>query len=173
MIEVIGGLHLLQLDKAKYTRSLNRALGIVIREAAREWLRAVITSVPSRGGFPVLTGAAKSTLAPLGRFLRVAIGDTSPVGKLDRRSEGEKASSFKITDDKTASSDFVYEFEWSNDILHYYLNEFYQMPTVASSPWHSLDAGRAAFIKYVEENLPKRIPNIADYISPQVIQTGD
>lgn len=160
-MQIVGGLQLLSLPLKRYTKTMDRELGKIIREAAREWLRAVIKAVPSRGGFPVLTGMAKSTLKPLSRFLRVAIGSTSPQpGFKSRESDGEKLSRFKITDDKSNPGSFVYEFEWSNEVLHYYLNEYYEISTVSSSPWFTEAQGESAFLQYVEQALNDRMGSV-------------
>lgn len=164
MLNFESSLLILNLDVKKYTKTLDRVMGQIIREAAREWLRAILVSVPSRGGFPVETGAAKSTLQPLGRFLRVAvpISPTKPVRANDYEHRWG-ASDFSIT-----SKNFEYEFSWSTDLLHYYLNEFFSISTVASSPWHSLEAGEAAFLSYVEEALERRLPNIEVEVSTEI-----
>lgn len=170
MIEIVGGFQLMKIDKIKYTKTLNRILGEIIREAVREWLRAFLKSVPERGGFPVLTGAAKSTIAPLARYIKnVSIGDISPTGRLDRREEGEKSATFEIVDGK-GGLDFIYEFSWATTLIHFYHNEYKSMPGVAGSPWHSVDKGEAAMKAYVDEALRRRLPKISDFIQFIVVR---
>lgn len=152
----------MNLDVKRYTKTLDRIMGQIIREAAREWLRAILVSVPSRGGFPVETGAAKSTLQPLGRFLRVAV----PINPTKRANDHEHrwgAGQFEIT-----SKNFEYEFRWSTDLLHYYLNEFFSISTVASSPWNTLEAGEAAFLTYVEDAIERRLPDIEIEVTTEI-----
>lgn len=161
MLEFTGGLRVIKLDEKRYTATLNKIMGQIIREAAREWLRAVLLSVPERGGFPVLTGAAKSTLAPLGRFLRVAIGDRTPKGKRDRREEGEAKQEFLIIDD-TNQVDWVFRFAWNTTLVHYIINEFHGL--IKYAPWFSTVKGGIAFQNYVQLVLERRLPNIQDYI---------
>lgn len=163
MIEVQGGFRIMKFKDREFRVTLDRVLGQIIREAAREWLRAVLVSVPARGGFPVLTGAAKSTLAPLGRLLRVAVPVSPVSGEKDRRGLGESSQQFKIVDDKIhGNKRYEYSFEWSTDLLHYYINEFYGV--IPYAPWNTTGAGEAAFVSFVEEALNRRVPNIADYI---------
>lgn len=164
MLEIEGGLTILDFDEVSFTRTLDRVLGQIIREAARHWLRAVLRSVPERGGFPVLTGAAKSTLVPLGRVLRVAVpvNPEPRAGRnniVDRRSEGESSQSFTLE-----SKNFEYSFEWSNDILHYFLNETFPMLQVQYTPWESLERGNEAFVAFLDEAIARRLPKVADYI---------
>lgn len=141
----------------KYSATLDKELGRIIREAAREWLRAVLTSVPSRGGFPVVTGAAKSTLVPLGRILRVSVPvrpqpDKNGYYRGDRRAEGQREQKFRIVDDNNKGRKYIYSFEWSTTLLHYYLNEF---GLVHGNAWESVERGREAFMDYVNSALRK------------------
>jgi len=164
VLEIQGGLQFLDFDHISFTKTLDRVLGQIIREAAREWLRAVLTAVPARGGFPVLTGAAKSTLVPLGRFLKNVGGlKVTPVARkgrstvIDKRAEGEASQSFTLE-----SKNFNYTFEWSTDLLHYYINEYFGF--IPFAPWNTLEAGQEAFVAFVEEAIDRRLPNISDYI---------
>jgi hypothetical protein len=160
MLQFTAKLRFLNFDSVKFTRRLDRIMGQIIREAAREWLRAVLKSVPSRGGFPVWSGAAKMTLVPLGRFLNNVAGlSVSPVaGAPDRRSMGEESQQFEITDDRNNGGSFEYSFEWSTDLLHYYVNEFYGY--IPSAPWNTQEAGRKAFEAYVDDAIERRLPEI-------------
>lgn len=167
MMTFESSLPIMSLDVKRHTKTLDRVMGQIIREAAREWLRAILTSV--NGSFPVLTGAAKSTLKPLGRFLRVAVPVTPQPDKNgrwrgDRRSLGEASSSFEIID-----RNFEYSFTWSTDLLHYYLNEFFDIATVSSSPWHSLEAGERAFLDYVDKALATRVPDIEIDVRTEIL----
>lgn len=177
MLEIDANLEIL-FDAKLLNRTIDRVMGQIIREAAREWLRAILKSVPSRGGFPVLTGASKSTLVPLGRFLKQVKGlEVTPVydGKhpfQDRRAEGEASQEFQITKVPREGRDHPdghYNFAWANDVLHYYINEFF--PIIKSAPWHTLEAGQAAFEASIEEAISRRLPNIADYIYWKVRST--
>lgn len=163
MIEFGRGFDLLELDAKRYNKTLDRILGQMIRESARRWLRAVLKSVPSRGGFPVITGAAKSTLQPLGRALRVSVPVT-PVGSWDRRQLGLRSQKYTIIDDRNNNGTFQYEFHWSTHLLHYVINETNAISFIPSSPWYSIEAGEAAFLEYVNEVFERRLPNVADYI---------
>lgn len=165
MLEFSGELPHINFDRVAYTKKLDKTMGLIVREAARQWLRAILLSIPSRGGFPVLTGAAKSTLVPLGRFLRVAVPVTPTVGvrdgryRGDRRAEGADSSEFEIVDDKNGGIDNGYSFEWSSDLLHYYINEFYTS-NVPEAPWHTLEKGEQAFYDYVDWAIANKLPDI-------------
>jgi hypothetical protein len=164
VIEITQGFRLINFDSKSITKRIDRICGEIIRESAREWLRAVLKSVPARGGFPVWSGAAKSTLAPLGRFLRVALGSTSPVSGAPNRTDlGEASQKFVIIDDATRGVNYDYVFEWSTDLLHYYINEFYGY--IPFAPWQTTDAGHFAFVRNVQASFDRRLPNIGEFFT--------
>jgi hypothetical protein len=161
MLQIIGGISRIDIDIKRYTKTLDKIMGQIMREAAREWLRAVLTSV--NGDFPVWSGAAKSTLVPLGRFLGKVNSylrvNPKAEARQDRRAEGEQKSEYVLT-----SSGFDYIFAWSTTLRHFETNEDNEIPFIKSSPWHSLEAGRDAYEAYIKVALRKRLPKIADYI---------
>lgn len=181
MLSIEGGFYI-DFDQVAYTKTLDRIMGQIIREAARNWLRAVLTSVPEREGFPVLTGAAKSTLSPLGRMLRVAV-PVIPVARpsrqyfdkrrgktytrksettiVDRRAEGQASQQFLLI-----SNNFNYTFEWSTDLLHYFINEYFGR--IPFAPWHTLEKGARAFADYANNAILTRLPNLAGFIEVRV-----
>lgn len=158
MLQFNGQLQLLELDEAKFKKTLKEALQTQLRQAAREWLRAVIPAVP------VYTGMARATLSPLGRLLRVSI-PIHPVAVRNDKSPslGESKSSFNFD-----TSSNVFSFTWNNDVLHYLINEFNDVsksiPLKNPTPWNSIEKGNIAFHKYVEEVLPTKLPKMAEFI---------
>lgn len=165
MIEFKNAFFFLELESFRYTKTLDLKCGQIIREGAREWLRAVIKRVP------VQTGAARSTLIPLSRVLREPFAVT-PVRKWDRRALGESKNTFTVKDDRTNPMSFVYEFSWSSDLVWYEINEYQKAIfghrgvnpyPVASAPWHSLEAGRDAFFRHINTTMQHRLPKFVDF----------
>lgn len=164
MLAFIGQLNLINFDEKAYKKSLKEALDTQLRQAARAWLRAVIPAVP------VYTGTARGSLQPLGRLLKVAVPidpETSRSGK--GPGIGAAKSHFEFS-----SKGGIYSFDWSTDVLHYWINEYNDMsgilPLTHPTPWHSLEKGEAAFNAYLAENLAKRIPNMGDFIKYDAVQ---
>lgn len=155
----------LKFDKKGYTQALQKEIDTQIRQAARAWLRAVITQVP------VYSGQARASLLPLGRYLRVAIPISPTIEARKQRryqgaislgeSQGQDAYSFN-------HEGYVSSFSFSINVPHYLINEFNvglgQPPLIHPTPWKSLDAGEIAFREYLTQNLQKRIPKISEYI---------
>lgn len=159
-----GFLPELNFDEISYKKTLDKKLGVIIREAARLWLREIITHIP------VETGMAKATLQPLGRFLRVAV-DVRPKrkpyysdleGTVQFDGAGRLRQKFILTDDKSNPLNFIYEFEWSTSVLHYWLEEFYR--GAALSGPEAIDAADSVFITYLRTEVNKRIPDLSEFV---------
>lgn len=164
MIQFTGRLYTMQFDAEGFKKSLQEAIAVQMRQAARAWLRAVIPAVP------VYTGMARGSLQPLGRILRVAV-PISPIAFRRGKSpaEGATQSSFEFYNNGS-----VWTFSWSTDVLHYTINEYNNMsgvlPLRHPTPWKSIEKGNIAFNAYMEANISKRIPKLADYIKTDTVQ---
>ncbi len=93
MIIANGRISFPQFDAQKWTDNLRARVETEMRNAAREWLRAVVPRVP------VWTGTSAGTLMPLSRFLRAAI--PAPVPEVTRKGRGvgvgEASSHFEFS----------------------------------------------------------------------------
>lgn len=146
------GLDLLEVPEIRLTKTLDTVLGEIIREAARRWLRKFILHVPAE------TGMARGTLRPLGQFLRLAVPirpTRKPYyskleGGIQSIESGEAANDFTITD-----TNFVYEFQWSTSILHYYYSKFYNGSAPSGEEVRD-DIAEPAFRNYINATLAKR-----------------
>jgi len=157
MIQLHGFYTRFTIDVQKYTKTLDAAMDVQMRQAARAWLRAVITKVP------IWTGMAQGSLRPLGTFLKVAIPIT-PVAF--RKGMGPDAGA--------AKSSFVFKkegnkyiFRFTEGVAHYTINEFYDVPNVklrTPGPWRSFKEGELAWDDYIQNELPKRLPKLEMFI---------
>lgn len=158
MIHFTGALLNLKFDVDTYRKTLDEALQTQLRQAARAWLRAVIPLVP------VYTGMARGTLAPLGRFLKIAV----PIDPVAIRQNKSPSLGAARSDFEFAASGGVYDFQWIQDVLHYTINEYNDMsgilPLKNPTPWHSIAAGNNAFDRYVREVLPGKLPKLGHFI---------
>jgi len=158
MYEIKGFYTNVTIDTDRYTKTLDAMMKVQMRQAAREWLRAVIEKVP------VWTGMSRGSLKPLGRFLRVAIS-IRPVAKRKGMGPGagEAFQSFSFGVQGT-----TYSFEFDEGVEHYLINEFHDVshsiPLRTPGPYHSFEAGNQAFIRYVENEMPKRFPRVEKFI---------
>jgi len=158
----------INFDDVKYTKTLDRVAGQIFRESVREWLRAVLTSVS--GSFPVVTGTAKSTLVPLGRFLRNVGGlQVNPTKSQKGKGPGvgQAASDFEIIDDRNAPGTLNYQFNWSNSIEHYFINEFFKASHIKTPtiPWFTTAAGQRAWEISINQRTLARLPKMTDFFT--------
>jgi hypothetical protein len=162
-----GSLYALELDEARFTKTLRETLEVQVRQAARAWLRAVIPRVP------VYTGMSRGSLQPLARFLRVAIPISPDQGAIRHPKKTPEAGASQSFFD-FPNNGYVYSFQWDTDVLHYKINEYNNMsgilPLRHPTPWHSIEAGNKAFNAYIEQTLPKRLPRVSDFIKVGTIQ---
>jgi hypothetical protein len=162
-----------KLDQVKFTKAITEAMETQNRQAARAWLRAVLTKVPQ------WTGEARGSLRPLGQFLRVAVPIQISDSKWAKRAieqghtaeAGEAQGHFAF---KTESNRFTFEF--NTDVIHYLINEFYNynppIHLIQAVPWFSFRAGKAAYKQYLSENLKNKIPKLKSYLIREVRDIG-
>jgi len=143
-----GKISRFQLKGRKYTKTLEQAIEVQVRQGAREFVRAAVPLIP------VLTGMARGTLQPLGRFLRVAV----PIRPTARRSgRGAEAGAFRSSFEfKQVGKAFIFTF--GHNVEHFRINDIVSNPFTASAPWQALEAGERAFLKYMETIAVKRLP---------------
>lgn len=162
MLYFESSLSTLHVPRERLTKTLDRILGQIIREAAREWLRALVVEVP------VQTGMAKGALQPLGRFLRVAV-PIRPIrkpyyshleGGEQTISFGAEKTEFVIKDDKSNGGSFIYEFSWSTDVLHYWLSQYYRGKALPGDI--AIQKADDAFLQHVQSTIDRRLPAILE-----------
>jgi hypothetical protein len=159
---------LYKFDAEGLSKTLEKRLGQILRQSAREWLRTMIVYVP------VETGMAKSALAPLGAFLRVAV-PIEPIrkpyikrkpptygGKPISMPQGRYRSKFTIIDDKTAPGTYQYVFEWSTTVLHYYLAHYYKGYGLPGE--FAIHEANMAFWTHFETQIVRAMPDIQKFI---------
>lgn len=154
----------LKYDINKHRKVLDEDLQIQMRQAARAWLRATFTHVP------MWTGMARSSLKPLGRYLRVAIPiEPNPKARPSPSKNialGERQQEFEFD-----ANGYNYGFYWSTHVLHYQHNEFHpsNIPLLNPTPWESTLYGQNAWDNYVANVLPNRIPKVTDFLHTSII----
>lgn len=150
------------MPRERLNKTLDRVMGQIIREAAREWLRALVVHIP------VQTGMAKGALQPLGRFLRVAV-PVRPVrkpyyskleGGISEPGFGAQKTDFYFRDDKSHPMSFIYEFTWSTDVLHYWLQEFYNGKAIPGEI--AMRDAEEAFQLHIVNAINRRLPAALD-----------
>lgn len=153
-----------EIDLKSFKKTLDKDMGIILRNAIREWLRVVTTTIRRApytvGGdnFPVQTGAAKAALKPLARIVRHALALGHAPKRPNHISKGQASSSFTIRDDKSDPFSFIYRFEWSTDLVQWVINESNTMNYKFGSrtPWHAIKKADKAFNDSVRKQVKER-----------------
>jgi len=168
MPRFFGTIQKIELVKEKLTKKVGERLEATLRNAAREFVRAVLVEIP------VQTGEAAGSLIPLGRLLRVAIPITPSRFQSGKNpNTGAAQSSYKFD-----NSFPKYRFEFEAGVIHYTLNEFGLNvgpygPDKKQPPWKTFEKGRSAFLDYLQRakilNDPKLI---ADCLKKTSITLG-
>lgn len=170
MLEANFEFNLFELDYDRVTKTLDRTMGQIIREAAREWLRTILIN-----GVPVETGMAKATFQPLGRFLSnvnvnggLAISPTRKpyYSKLEGTTQdiasGNQKQEFYVHDDKSHPQRFIYEFYWATDVLHWFLERYYNGAAIPGE--YSIEMANEAMEAYVVSALERRLPRLYEFL---------
>lgn len=161
-----NGVPRLKFDQKRMFTTWDKIMGQIVRAAAAKWLRAVLKS-----SIPVETGMAKAALQPLGRVVHVAISirpSREPYyskleGGIQSPETGAEAMEFLIRDDKSNPLSFLYAFEWSTTILHYWTTKFYNGK--ATNGQAAIAAGDEAFKEHVRTTIKRRLPNAAQFLT--------
>jgi len=175
-----------KIDVVNFTKTLKAELEIQQRQAIRAWGRAVVAKIPfytgtSRGVFkPVAKtvgrlGIPKKALSKRARA-KIASGTTiqgkhyslgfEAGGQYSEHNVEQKYTHYKLS--------YVFEFEW--DLIYAIWNDIQPAPTwmhlKTPTPWGALVAGEKAWLSYVQNDLPKRLPNIAKFVKIRNLRGG-
>ena len=155
------------LDVDKYTKTFVAAMERELRLGAREWLKAVVPSIP------VYSGASVGAFVPISRFLRQAVPDTTPTPNALKRKWG--TDQVHGADMGAALSSFAFNrdgqkftFTFDSKVPQYLTNEVSvglgMPPLLHPTPYRSLELGNAAFKEYLSLYLKKKIPKVRDFV---------
>ncbi len=162
----------LQFAKDPYKKTLDEAIRRLIRQAAREWLRAMIVRIPVWTGQALgSVKFARGTNGNLSRYLNVAI---PIVPRENRRGKGPTTMPGRYS---FTVQNHVYKFYFRSDVVYFLWNDFFIRTDRGASgqqiqaPWLSMEAGAAAFRATIEDG-KKKLPRIQDAMSKTVIPFG-
>jgi len=139
----------ISFGKKTLNKTFKKKVEGTVRAGMREFLRTILEKeLP-----PVLTGEARGSLKPLGRFLRVAV-PISPTRK-SRVAEGEAQGIKPVV--KFRKTGITIRF--GTRVEHYVFNDLiktrgkFQKPR----PWRSFELGTKSYNKFMRKNMKKRL----------------
>ena len=171
MVRFTGQLHGLKFSQNKHGKTMDQAIQRLIRQAAREWVRAVILRVPVWTGQAM--GSIKFASGPggnLGRFLNVAI----PIVPKETRKGKNAGTGAAYGHYNFTTGNHVYRFRFRSTLIYFIHNEFFARTDWGASgqqiqaPWRSMQAGAEAFLAEIRRG-KTRLPKIQNAIEKIVI----
>lgn len=168
-----GSLHGFKFDLGGFTKKYEAAAEKLVRDAAKEWLRAVLISVPIWTGFA--QGSIVFAKGPggwdLARYLGM-VGETRvphdhDTPKWHWNQDGSKVRKIPENGGRFGRFNFPigqhrFRFRYTNSLLYFHIESFYGniSPT---SPWFAMQHGRDAFAKFVNQN-KARLPKASRFL---------
>ena len=147
-----------KFDEKKFTDAFKKRAEVQVRQGMRAFLRAILEkNLP-----PELTGEARGSLIPLGRFLRVAVPARPRKGQKNRVARGTAQGIKPIV--KSTKTGFSIRF--GTRVEHYVRHDAkggtgnFQTPR----PWNSFKIGTEAFNNYILANLDKFKPALKEFV---------
>jgi hypothetical protein len=163
-----------KVDQKRFKKTLDKNVKTQMRQAVREFLRAAVPRIP------VDTGMARGAFLHLGRLLNVAVPITPrsknklyyhdpAYGKPKTQRLGENLTYINGKPSLGIRFDTIitrkgntYLFSIESDIFHLILNDVFGSQT--TGPWKGFQHGRAAFVKYLEDNKTKVFGELSNYL---------
>jgi len=171
MLKLKSTVQLMKVDGLKGHNELDKFFQRQLRNATREWLKAVLLKVPE------YTGTARGTFKPLGRELKVAVGKGVSYydSKFERQRQAKLKKGYIIIQGErfsvgSGSNNYaeyelrynypMYTFIFDEKLPYVLWNDISPAPkwiTLPSNPpWAAFDAGKRAFKTYLKFDMPKR-----------------
>lgn len=168
MFSLPRNLDLLSFDLKSYTKTLERNVGQVFRQAIREWTKTFFVN----GAVPVETGMAKASFVPLGRFLNnVGNMTVNPVREpyyshteegIQSIHLGESKQIFRIVDDRSAPGKYEFIFEWDTSTIHWFEPDHYDGKFMNGK--QIVELAEQNFDNYFDLTILQRVPEVSPYI---------
>jgi hypothetical protein len=169
----------LEFAKDPYKKKLDLAIRALIREAAREWLRAMIIRIPTwtghtKGSIKFARGANGN----LSRYLNVSIPIVPHPRAAGQISRGKNAASGgRLGRYSFTVQNHVYKFYFRSDVVYFLHNDFFARTDRGAggqqieAPWGSAEAGAEAFHQTLGRG-KKNFPRLEDAIIKTRIPFG-
>lgn len=171
--------------RVEYTKAFAAALQLQLRNAAREFAREVLLRVPVQTGFArgallnlddaIGLNAATNPLAfrrkidkKRGKVRNVPLNGsyeyyTDSGGRVLKTPENARQFSTPLGKVFT-NNGFKYTFNYYVTILYYEINDVTSNRYTPSAPWGSFQAGQEAMLKYLQDNILRKVPAIKDFM---------
>lgn len=149
-----GNFTVLNFDKTGFQKEFQKILEAELLKAVRAWFDVMVSIVP------VWTGEAQGALGPvadaIGRFVPVAIRDSSATAPENRVAKGRAQGRFEMQVQGFKATMF-----WESNVEHFLINEVQasKLNLRFPTPWHARQQAGLAFLKQVKASFPEKTPN--------------
>lgn len=164
------------IDMEAYKIAFTQHIVRVLQNSIRHFIRKAVSKVP------VDRGMARGTFLNLARVL----SETVPISPKPHKGTKFYKQSGKPTVPRVPESGTIFstvfnsindvvkvngsliEFEFTNDLLYYYLNEF----GLVHGPWDSYEEGKQELLAYFNANIAVDVPRLDDFITVTEVTIG-
>lgn len=148
-------------DKAAFVAQLSKN-SIALRDrAAKAFIRAVFDALPT------YSGAAKATLIPLARLVRMTNlrGEIRPIVRKNTKTKGISAGIAHGKGERiTKRGRGIFGFRFEHTLFHYWLLENFNISTAkTATPMKTIEAGSKAFLAFMDANAARALPVLFDF----------
>lgn len=163
----------IKFDAPKFGKTLEQKMERFHRNAAREWVRAVVKSIPVWSGFALgSVKFAEGMGGNLSRYLNIAIPIT-PVPKAprwyyhdwkDKRIQKIAINAGRFASFNFSSTNHVFRFRFRSDVIHLIINDNYSSfsPT---SPWFAMERANRAYKNFVNKHIQEVFPSLKQFVT--------
>jgi hypothetical protein len=190
---ILAEFHRWNFNSQKFLKTLDEAIQLEMRNAARAFLREAIIHVPVRTGF------ARGALLNMGSAIGLSAASipTRFLARLRKTIDGriksykpriveyyygagsktlktpENARQFSTPIDKVfLKENNVYLFHYEQTILYYVINDILTNPYTPSAPWRSFEFGKNAFSDYLKNQGIAKLPGARDAITTTLVRVN-
>lgn len=175
MLKVSGKVAKLKFNVRGYITSAIKVSEEEQKRAITAWVKAVASSIP------VYTGTAIGTIAPVGRTVGYIL---APIGRNTTKKyfyhNGKRyplgfgvGESYQehVLDTKMSGNIITSTFIFNENLPYVVWNSLYNTPIPKSkTPWFALQKGVAAYVQYIRDNLPERLPKHSKFLRIKIVK---
>ncbi len=148
MPKMTGQVTLVNLALDALLRDLDKEFTDILVTGTREWVRTVVSIVPS------WSGMSRASLKPIADLVGEPVFSSPTSGAPDRQLQGEALGEGKLN----LGEGNIYSFTWKTSVFHFIYNESNNANLVGfhlrnPGPYHSRDAANQAFERAIQSRL--------------------
>lgn len=166
MFDGVKTFQTIHLDVKKWNKTLEDAIEVQMRQAARAWLREILPRIP------VWAGTSRGVFLRVGYYLRVSV-PIKPVVNIKGLGPAYGVAHSEYQFKKVGNS---YRFTFAHGVDHLSMNDQENMNPPFNlktpGPYKAFEAGERAFLAYLKANLTKKVKNLGEFTITKELKIG-